>query len=123
MANTTAYIKTNTVGREVPNFLSSEEGLVLKTYQLNKADYSSNPVVKAGTVITITKVVSEQSTTVPIGILFVDVDLTDGDRFVPLMVAGRVYENRLPTGYASYKTALQGQGLYFDTMPETTRPD
>lgn len=123
MANTTAYIKTNNVGREVPNFLASEVGLVLKSYQLNKTDYSSNPVVKAGTVVTVTTGEGSSAVTTPIGIVYQDVDLTDGDKFVSLIIAGRVYEDRLPTGYSSYKSALTAKGIFFDTMPATTRAD
>lgn len=107
-------IKTHTVGSETPNFLASEVGLVRKTYQLNKADYvSSDYVAKAGTVV-----LAGGS---PVGILFQDVDLANGDNLGSVIIAGRVYENRLPSGYATHKDALIAKGLFFDTMPETTR--
>lgn len=120
----TAYLKTNTVGREVPNFLASEVGLVLKSYQLNKSSYSgSDYFVKAGTVVTVTTGEGSNAVTTPIGIVYQDVDLTDGDKFVSLIIAGRVYEDRLPTGYSAYKSALTAKGIFFDTMPATTRAD
>lgn len=109
-----SFIKTNTVGTETPNFLASEVGLVRKTYQLNKADYvSSDYIAKAGTVVL--------AGGDPVGILFQDVNLVDGDNLGSVIIAGRVYENRLPSGYSTHKTALVAQGLFFDTMPETTR--
>lgn len=109
-----SFIKTNTVGTETPNFLASEVGLVRKTYQLNKADYvSSDYIAKAGTVVL--------AGSTPVGILFQDVNLVDGDNLGSVIIAGRVYENRLPSGYSTHKEALVAKGLFFDTMPETTR--
>lgn len=111
------YIKETAVGSDTPNWIASEVGLTFDTAQLNKADYASTAddngviVVKSGSVV-------KAGGTV-VGLLVNDTDLTNGDRAVGIIKAGRVYENRLSVGDS--KTALQGLGIIFENMPETTR--
>lgn len=113
-----AYPKTNEAGRFIPNWLSSEVGLVQKTYQLNSADVTAvggKKILKSGSVVTINSTV--------VGLLFgPDADVTDGDLEISVMIGGRVLENRLPvTLEQAQKTALEARGIVFDTAPAVTR--
>lgn len=109
------YIKETAVGSDTPNWLASEVGLTYDTAQLKKADYSADEngviLVKSGSVVKANGTV--------VGLLVNDTDLTHGDRAVGIIKAGRVYENRLTVGDS--KSALQGLGIHFENMPETTR--
>ena len=59
-------------------------------------------------------------------------DVTDGDRVAAVIVAGRIYANRLPAApsadsesggvtTAGAKTTLEKSGIVFVDAPETTR--
>lgn len=115
-----AYPKTNTIGRYFPNWLSSEVGLVTKTYLLKSegvtADENGKKIIKSGSVV--------KSGSTVVGLLFgPDADVTDGDIEYAVLVAGRVFENRLPEDNLSdSKTALTALGIYFDNAPDVTRP-
>lgn len=55
------------------------------------------------------------------GILYEDIDVTDGDAFGSIVTKGKVYEDRLPANAESAaKTALAD--IQFATAPEATRP-
>lgn len=88
-----------------PNFLESEVGLVLKTYQIpasmGVADEYGNKIVAAGTVFP-----SNDGSAV--GIVFDDVDVTHGDHEGSVMLAGRVLKERLDIQSARRDTAENG---------------
>lgn len=104
-------------------FLSSEVGLVTKTMTIPSThanttnvtlpDGNVRKILKAGSVVTISSAVK--------GILFQDVDLTDGDCPASVMVGGRVYETRV-LNLSTNKTTLQGIGIIFDTLPTDNAP-
>lgn len=87
-----AHIRTYTA-TAAPAFLASAEGLVRQTVQVSQAGVTADEygykIVKAGTIYP-TNDASAQ------GILFEDVDVTDGDHEGSLIVAGRIYSDRLP---------------------------
>lgn len=100
---------TSITGTSKPNFLESEVGLVLKTYQVDASLGSvdgNRKVVPAGTLI-------EGK-----GILFESVDVTSGNMPGSVMVAGRVLKERLETATA---TAAASLGITVVEGPETTR--
>ncbi len=103
-----------------PNFLESEEGLILKTYtaeQTNAVTVGNRKIIQAGTVF-------PKNETGAKGIVYEDVDMTDdAKRPISVIVAGRVFENRLPaTPDSTAKTELQELakpfGIAFLTEPE-----
>lgn len=58
-----------------------------------------------------------------IGILYEDVDVSDGDMPGSVVEKGVVYEDKLPAELdTDAKTALQAKGFVFVTSPEVTRP-
>ena len=58
------------------------------------------------------------------GIVYEDVDVTEGNMPGSVVMQGKVYENRLPeTVNADAKTALQALGFVFLTEGTVTRPD
>ena len=101
-----------------PNFLGSEVGLVRKTITV-KADNAEavtengRKIVVAGTIFT----------TPYYGLLFEDVDVTDGDREGSLIIGGRYIDANLPKSASSYATQFQNQGLYAIVEGAVTRPD
>lgn len=102
-------------------FLESETGAVLKTREVKQTDGVDSPnggkYVKAGTVYPSNDSSAE-------GIVYEDVDVTNGDMPASVVVAGRVYEDRLPVALDSAaKTALEGKGFVFvATAPAVERP-
>ena len=100
-----------------PNFLESEVGLVLKTYQIpdtmGTEDEYGNKIVSAGTVFP-----SNDGSAV--GIVFDDVDVTQGDHEGSVMLAGRVLKDRLNVQSAA-ETPLKASGIVFVDAPEVTR--
>lgn len=93
------------------NFLDSSVGLVLKTCQvpasMGTADDKGNKTAKAGTPFPANDATAK-------GILFEDVDLTYGDHEGSLMVAGRIYADRLAVTLADEaKKALTALGFAF----------
>ena len=108
------FPKETTYGREIPNWLASEVGIITKTAMLTTAmgsDLNGKKIVKSGSVFTGSGLK---------GLVFGDADVTDGDIEFAVLVAGRVYENRLPATISD-KTDLEASGIVFDTAPETTR--
>lgn len=108
--------------RKMPNFLESEVGLVLKTWKFDTTtavttEDDGTKYVPAGTVYPTNGESAK-------GIVFEDVDVTHGEAIGSLIVAGRVYENRLPaTIETSAEEPLKAQGLYWSDAPETTRDE
>lgn len=59
-----------------------------------------------------------------IGIVYEDVDVTNGNMPGSVVLKGTVYENRLPVTIANAaKTALEGKGFTFVTEAAVTRPN
>ncbi|MFR1803861.1 MAG: hypothetical protein ACLSWS_17700 [Faecalispora jeddahensis] len=100
-----------------PNFLESEVGLVLKTYQvpnsMGVADEYGNKIVAAGTVY-------PSNDASAVGIVFADVDVTHGDHEGSVMLAGRVLKERLDVQSAA-ETPLKSSGIVFVDAPEVSR--
>lgn len=119
MAYKRKTFETITTSLMEPNFLASEVGIITKTHQFKNtgltADSEGRKILKAGTLY-------PKNDATAIGIVFQDLDVTESDIEGALMMAGRVYKNRLPVlPDAAAITALEAKGLYFDTCPETTR--
>ena len=119
MATKDSYVKSSEILRATPNWLASEVGIITQTAMSDSAsvsaDENGNKIIKSGTVI-------KKGGTV-IGLLYgMDVDVTDGDELIPILVAGRVYENRLPETITENKTTLQALGIVFENCPDVTRP-
>ena len=59
-----------------------------------------------------------------IGIVYEDVDVTNGNMPGSVVTKGEVYENRLPVALIeAAKTALEAKGFVFKTEPTVTRPN
>lgn len=119
MAYKTKAFETIGTSLMKPNFLASEIGKITKTHQFLSEEITVNSegrkIIKAGTLY-------PKNDATAIGIVFQDLDVTESDLEGALMIAGRVYKDRLPVVPASAAiTALEAKGLYFDTCPETTR--
>ena len=105
-----------------PNFFASERSLVLKTYTFSKDNAQvvtedGRKIIKHGTVY-------PSDSASAIGIVYGDVDVTEGDNAGSLMVAGHYLENKLASGSitSEAKTALSAKGLFASTEPEVVRP-
>ena len=100
-----------------PNFLESEVGLVLKTYQIPASmgadDGTGRKVVAAGTPF-------PSDDTSAVGLVFEDVDVSWGDHAGSVLVAGRVLGNKLSV--SGSKETLTGKGIVFVKTPSITRP-
>ena len=109
-----AHIRTYTA-TAVPAFLASAEGLVCQTVQVLQdgvtADEYGNKIVKAGTVYPTNDASAK-------GVLFEDVDVTNGDHEGSLIVAGRIYSDMLPTAPGK---DVSLPGITFVTAVATTR--
>ena len=104
--------ETNT---EKVNFLASEVGLRFITAQVDgtgvEADAKGKKIVGAGTIVD------------GKGIVFNDVDVTDGEHEASLIVAGHILNDKLPVeATESQITAFAKQGLYFEDADTTERP-
>ena len=109
-------IVTNTAYTVKPNFLESEVGLVLKTREIPETlgvQDGKYKTVAAGTPF-------PSNDANAIGIVFENIDVTDGNMPGSVMVAGRVLADRLTLASAA-KTALSGKGITFVDAPEVTR--
>ena len=96
-----SILKTE-IGIAIPNFLDSEVGLVTKTAQIPQSMGQTDgdrKTVFAGTVF-------PANTSAATGIVFQDVDVTDGDAIGSVMVAGRVISDRVNAASAA-QTALK----------------
>lgn len=114
-----SYKRTEAYDEFKPNFLASEVGLITKTYEISDTGVSAGPdgrkIVKAGTVY-------PKNDGTAVGIVFKDIDVTYGPRDGAVIIAGRVYKNRIkPAVESAAVPVLEKRGIYFDDMPETTR--
>lgn len=103
-------------GTAIPNFLDSAVGLVAKTCQIPATMGVADGKYK--TVFAGTPFPANDATA--IGIVFQDVDVTDGDAVGTLMVAGRVITECV-TVSQNAKSALIGKGIVFVNAEEVTR--
>lgn len=113
-----SHIETKASKAEI-NFLASSTGLITKTCTVSatgvKADEYGKKIVPAGTVF-------PANTASAKGILFHDVDVTNGDHEGSLIIAGRVLKDRLPAMPAEAAIpALNASGIVFEESSETTR--
>lgn len=102
-----------------PNFLASEVGLRLVTYTMAKDNgqavtENGRKIIKAGTVY-------PANGSGAVGIVFQDIDVTNGDALGSIMVAGHYYKDKI-TIAGDAETALSSKGLYGETEPTVTRP-
>lgn len=101
-----------------PNFLGSEVGLVLKTITVpaeatGTVTENGRKIVKAGSIFA----------TPYKGLLFQDVDITDGANLGSLMVRGSYIDAKLPASAATQAEDFAKQGLYAIAEGAVTRPD
>ena len=101
-----------------PNFLGSEVGLVLETITVpasatGAVTENGRKIVKAGSIFA----------TPYAGLLFNDVDITDGDRIGSLMVRGSDIDAKLPAPAAAKAGDFAKQGLYAIVEGAVVRPD
>lgn len=99
-----------------PNFLGSEVGLLLKTITVPAtASYvteNGRKIVKAGTIFT----------SPYYGLLFQDIDITDGAKEGSLMYGGYYIDAKLPATASAYVSNFEAQGLFAIVEGSTTRP-
>lgn len=101
-----------------PNFLASEVGL--RTVTCTFAKSTAGAVMENGRKILKAGMVYPLNDATAKGIIFQDVDVTDGDRPGSLMVAGHYYDDKLvaPTN-VNAKPVFQAQGLFMDAKAPT----
>lgn len=112
------YLKTVSID-SVPAFLASEVGLRQIAYEFSNSGLSADDegriIIEGGTVY-------PSNDGDAVGIVFEDVDVTDGNFAGSLIVAGYIYENRLPDDVEdTAKAVLNAKGLYFEDAPSVTR--
>ena len=99
-------------------WLGSEVGMVLKTATIpTSASFvteNGRKIVKSGTLI--------EDTNLGKGLLFNDVDITDGARVASIMIAGFYIDEKLPTSVATSATELEAKGLHAVKYAETVVP-
>lgn len=99
-------------------WLGSEVGMVLKTVTVPTSATSvtenGRKIVKSGTLIT--------DSVLGKGLLFNDVDVTDGARVASMMIRGSYIDAKLPVSVADSATLLAGQGLYAIAHSEPAMP-
>lgn len=102
-------------------FLESEVGLVRKTRQISQEGAQAAP--GGGKVVPMGAIWPANDATAQ-GIVYEDIDVTNGNMPGSVVLAGRVYEDRLPVQLEeAAKTALAGNGFTFiATSPAVTRP-
>ena len=98
------------------NWLGSEVGLVKKTVTVpttaTAVTENGRKIVKSGTLIT--------DAVLGKGLLFNDVDITDGARVASMVIRGSYIDANLPASVADSATALAQQGLYAIAYPDNT---
>lgn len=102
-------------------FLVTDEDCVRKTRQI--AQSGATTTAEGGKYVKMGTVYPANDATA-VGIVYEDVDVTDGDMPGSVVLKGAVYEDRLPVALNNAaKTALQGFGFTFvATSPAVTRP-
>lgn len=113
-----SHIVTTTTTK-VSNFLASAVGLVRESCTVLAAgvtaDDAGRKIARAGTIYPS----NDANAT---GILFEDVDVTEGDHEGSLIIAGRIFSDRLPVTPAEAAIpVLKASGIYLVTSDETTR--
>lgn len=97
-------------------WLGSEVGLVKKTVTVptsaTAVTENGRKIVKSGTLIT--------DATLGKGLLFNDVDITDGARVASMVIRGSYIDANLPVSVADVATSLASQGLYAIAYPANT---
>lgn len=100
-----------------PNWLGSEVGRVVKTITVPAGTASvvenNRKIVKSGTIFTAPYY----------GLLYNDVDITDGAVEASLMVGGYYIDSKLPSTASAQKTNFAAQGLFPLEEGAVTRPD
>lgn len=105
-----------------PNFLASEVGLRTITFTFSKENLSvveenGRKIIKAGTIYPANDRTAK-------GVVFHDVDVTDGDKVGALMVGGVYLSDKLSAVVASEALAVfQAQGLFAQESPTTKVPE
>ena len=110
-----AHYAKRTFGEKV-NFLASEIGLRMITVQVDGTGIEANAdglkIYPAGTIID------------GKGVIFEDVDVTNGEHEASLIVAGHILNDKLPTeATESQITAFAAQGLFFESSDVIERPE
>ena len=104
-----------------PNFLASEVGLRTVTYTF--ADTYAGVVTEDGRKIIKAGSIYPSNDASAVGIVFQDVDVTNGAKVEALMVAGHFYSDKLPVSPASaVVTAFASKGLYGEVSPTIVPP-
>ena len=107
-----------------PGYFLAHEECERKTKTISQTGASSRAdgakYVPMGTLYTETV----NDSTVYVGFVYEDVDVTSGDMPGSVVVKGVVYEDRLPAELTeAAKTALEAKGFTFTTVPTVTRPN
>lgn len=112
-----SYIQTEQYGRDDEVvFLSSWKNLVTDTYEFPASageEVGDRKLIKSGTIY-------KNGDSKVLGIVFGDVNVTNGNNQGALMVGGRVLRNRLTLAEGD-EEALKDLGIFFDDAPEVTR--
>ena len=100
---------------EKVNFLASEVGLRMVTAQVDsdgiEADAQGKKIVPAGTIVD------------GKGVIFEDVDVTDGAHEAALIVAGHLLSDKMPVAPSEGQvTAFAAKGLFFEESTAAERP-
>jgi len=110
-----SIITTITSTPDIP-WLASERSLRLVSY--TGEDDNDQIVTENGRKIIKSGTVYPANDNTAVGIVFQDVDVTDGDAPMSLMISGHVWEDRLNTGLSGLdddaKAALAANGIFFD---------
>lgn len=110
-----SFITTYGPTETSPNWLASEIGLTPKTQEMPQSIgvlENDKRIVPNGTIF-------PANDATAIGIVYTDVDVTSGNKPGAVVIAGRVWKERLPVAPSTAAIdALEAQGLYFDSCPE-----
>ena len=110
-----SIITTITSTPDIP-WLASERSLRCVSYTAE--DDNAQIVTENGRKIIKSGTVYPANGATAVGIVFQDVDVTDGDAPMSLMISGHVWESRLNTGLSGLdddaKAALAANGIFFD---------
>lgn len=103
-----------------PNWLGSAVGQVLKTIQIpanfnTYVTHNGRKIVESGTMV--------DDTLLGKGLLYNDVDITDGPAIASLMIRGSYIDANLPASAASWASDMAARGMYAIAEGDFTRPD
>ena len=103
-------------------FIANGDEDCVRVTKTIKADHAGAVTTENGTKYVPAGSIIPANGATAVGILYEDIDVTNGDAPGSVVVEGRVYSNRLPvTPAAAAITALAGITL-IDSEPEVTRP-